>query len=78
LKTTRALKNTELSAFIVVIEFLPLTSTYSSDIFAMKYLPSLAVAFLMLDTVRADYASDAESAIKLLQNKWYNTETGLW
>lgn len=44
----------------------------------MKYLPSLTVAFLLLDTACADYASDAESAIKLLQDKWYNTETGLW
>ena len=44
----------------------------------MKYLPSLTVAFLMLKAVCADYASDAESAIKLLQDKWYNTETGLW
>ncbi|KAJ4335137.1 hypothetical protein N0V95_008979 [Ascochyta clinopodiicola] len=44
----------------------------------MKFLPSLTVAFLLLDTACADYASDAESAIKLLQDKWYNTETGLW
>lgn len=44
----------------------------------MKYLPSLTVAFLLLDTANADYASDAESAIKLLQDRWYNTETGLW
>lgn len=46
--------------------------------FIMKYLPSLTIAFLLLDVTYADYASDAESAIKLLQDKWYNTETGLW
>ena len=28
--------------------------------------------------VYADYASDAQSAIDLLQNKWYDTNTGLW
>jgi hypothetical protein len=44
----------------------------------MKYFAPLTVAFLLLDPTQADYASDAESAIKLLQNKWYNTETGLW
>ncbi|KAF9698146.1 hypothetical protein EKO04_003403 [Ascochyta lentis] len=44
----------------------------------MKYLLSLTVAFLVLGTACADYASDAESAIKLLQDKWYSTETGLW
>jgi hypothetical protein len=44
----------------------------------MKYLSSLTVAFLLLQLTQADYASDAESAIKLLQDKWYSTETGLW
>lgn len=44
----------------------------------MKYYLLLTVASLLLDTAQADYASDAESAIKLLQDKWYNTETGLW
>lgn len=28
--------------------------------------------------VYADYARDAQSAIELLQNKWYNANTGLW
>lgn len=41
----------------------------------MKYLTLVS---LMLGTAFADYASEAESAIKLLQNKWYSTETGLW
>lgn len=44
----------------------------------MKYFCSLTVAFLLLETAQADFASDAESAIKLLQDKWYSTETGLW
>ncbi|KAJ4381314.1 hypothetical protein N0V86_003663 [Didymella sp. IMI 355093] len=44
----------------------------------MKHLPSLTVALLLLNTAYADYASDAESAIKLLQDKWYSTDTGLW
>lgn len=44
----------------------------------MRLLPRVTFALLMLDTALADYASDAESAIKLLQDKWYNTETGLW
>lgn len=44
----------------------------------MKYFSLLTIACLLLDKAQADYASDAESAIKLLQDKWYNTETGLW
>ncbi|KAJ8105213.1 hypothetical protein OPT61_g10316 [Boeremia exigua] len=44
----------------------------------MSYFTSLTITFLLLSTAYADYARDAESAIKLLQDKWYNTETGLW
>lgn len=44
----------------------------------MKVLPVLTSVYLLMHTAYADYASDAESAIKLLQNKWYNTQTGLW
>ncbi|KAH6618882.1 glycosyl hydrolase [Boeremia exigua] len=44
----------------------------------MNYILSLSVAYLLLNTAYADYARDAESAIKLLQDKWYNAETGLW
>ncbi|KAF2829719.1 glycosyl hydrolase [Ophiobolus disseminans] len=44
----------------------------------MKYLRSLLIPLLCLTPVDADYADDASSAIKTLQDKWYDTNTGLW
>ncbi|KAL6710790.1 hypothetical protein ACN47E_007847 [Coniothyrium glycines] len=43
---------------------------------------NLKVAFLVAHLctvfVSADYGDDALAAIKTLQNKWYNSDTGLW
>lgn len=44
----------------------------------MRLAPSLLFPLLYLGPARADYADDANSAIKTLQDKWYNTNTGLW
>jgi hypothetical protein len=44
----------------------------------MKHLHSLLFSLLCLTPVYADYADDANSAIKTLQDKWYDTNTGLW
>lgn len=43
----------------------------------MKFvLPALAILFLT--PVHADFADDANTAIRTLQDKWYDTNTGLW
>lgn len=43
----------------------------------MKFiLPVLAV--LSFTPVHADFADDANTAIRTLQDKWYDTKTGLW
>jgi hypothetical protein len=44
----------------------------------MKPIVSLFVPLLCLQPVMADYADDANAAIKIMQDKWYNTGTGLW
>ncbi|KAH8708620.1 glycoside hydrolase [Phaeosphaeriaceae sp. PMI808] len=44
----------------------------------MKYLHSFLLSGLCLTPVFADYADNANNAIKTLQNKWYDTNTGLW
>ncbi|KAI4646428.1 uncharacterized protein J4E79_010490 [Alternaria viburni] len=44
----------------------------------MKYLTALLIPLLYCTPVYADFADDAFSAIKTLQEKWYNSDTGLW
>ena len=44
----------------------------------MKDLQSFLLPLLYLTPVYADYADDANTAIKTLQNKWYDANTGLW
>lgn len=50
----------------------------------MKYLKaSLPLLLSQVSSVFADtdagtYAANAENAIKTLNNKWYNANTGLW
>jgi hypothetical protein len=44
----------------------------------MRHFASLLLPLLCLTPVQADYATDAEAAIKTLNDKWYNVDTGLW
>jgi hypothetical protein len=44
----------------------------------MKLFVSLLVPLLCFNTAMATYADEADKAIKVLQDKWYNTGTGLW
>ncbi|KAF2462980.1 Six-hairpin glycosidase [Lindgomyces ingoldianus] len=47
--------------------------------FVMKYYKSLfLLPLLQVSPVIADYNANAEAAIKTLNNKWYDTNTGLW
>jgi hypothetical protein len=44
----------------------------------MKFLTALLIPLLYSTSAYADFADDAFTAIKLLQEKWYNYDTGLW
>jgi len=44
----------------------------------MKYIQSLLIPLLYMTPVYADYADDANTAIKTLNDKWYDANTGLW
>lgn len=44
----------------------------------MKFFAALLVPLLYSTSIYADFADDAFTAIKLLQEKWYNYDTGLW
>jgi hypothetical protein len=45
----------------------------------MKFFAALLVPLLYSISAHADtFADDAFTAIKLLQEKWYNYDTGLW
>jgi hypothetical protein len=44
----------------------------------MKYLAALLIPLLYCTPTYADFADDAFSAIRTLQEKWYSFDTGLW
>ncbi|KAF1830468.1 glycosyl hydrolase [Decorospora gaudefroyi] len=44
----------------------------------MKYLAALLIPLLYSSHAFADFTDDALEAVRTLQNKWYNFDTGLW
>ena len=65
---------------VVILQFtaLHLCNCNCPSFVKMKPIVSLLVPLLCLQPVMADYAREANDAIKIMQNKWYNTRTGLW
>lgn len=44
----------------------------------MRFHASLIFPLLYVSPAVANYADDANNAIKTLQDKWYDSNTGLW
>lgn len=56
----------------------PVSLPYILNTCTMKLFRSLVLPLLCSRPVLADYGDDANTAIKTLQDKWYDTNTGLW
>ena len=44
----------------------------------MRYYQTLLLPLLYIGPAVADYEDNAFAAIKTLQDKWYDSKTGLW